>query len=43
VLKGLNQNGKGYGWGAFHSLYALYHSPGGKAGSNPSSYMSGTW
>jgi hypothetical protein len=36
VLIGLNQKGKGYGWGVTHFLYALYKSPGEKAGPNPS-------
>ena len=43
MLKGLDQNGKGYGWSARMSLHAVYDSPGGQADTNPFSKPSGTW
>ena len=43
VLKGLNQNGKGYGPGVRTSPGAVFDSPGEQADANPSCIISGTW
>ena len=41
MLKGLDQNGKGYGWNARMSLHAVYSSLGGQADNNPSCKIMG--
>jgi hypothetical protein len=41
MLKGLNQNGKGYGWSARTSFHAICDSPGEQADTNPSRIISG--